>query len=214
MARSLSGGGTVADIEKLERWPPLIRAPKLLVRYDFSAPFTPLQQQRPPIGDGVQQREAAETTIADRRIEKATVDGERKAVEADLGPVRYLATLLGTSDETAMRWFILTVALLLDPAAVLLLLAANQTLTMSAQPPQAAQERTCRKDRIGPNNGLMRCSKNGRYSTVLSISNSIVAGILSPSAFAVVRLIVNSNLLGCWIDKSAGLAPLRILATY
>ena len=64
------------------------------------------------------------------------------------------------------------------------------------------------------NNGLMRCSKNGRYSTVLSISNSIVAGILSPSAFAVVRLIVNSNLLGCWIDKSAGLAPLRILATY
>ena len=47
-----------------------------------------------------------------------------KAVEADLGPVRYLATLIGSSDEQTMRWFILVVALLLDPAAVLLLLAA------------------------------------------------------------------------------------------
>jgi len=53
------------------------------------------------------------------------VDGERKAVEADLGPVRYLATLLGSTDEQIMRWFILVVTLLLDPAAVLLLLAAT-----------------------------------------------------------------------------------------
>jgi hypothetical protein len=46
-------------------------------------------------------------------------------VEADLGPVRYLAQLLGASDEHVMRWFILAVALLLDPAAVVLLLAAT-----------------------------------------------------------------------------------------
>jgi hypothetical protein len=46
-------------------------------------------------------------------------------VEADLGPVRYLATLLGAGDQDVMRWFILVVALLLDPAAVLLLLAAS-----------------------------------------------------------------------------------------
>jgi hypothetical protein len=32
--------------------------------------------------------------------------------------VRYLATLLGTSNQATMRWFILIVALLLDPAAV------------------------------------------------------------------------------------------------
>ena len=73
----------------------------------------------------VQQRETAETALADLRIEKAKVDRERKAVEADLGPVRYLATLLGSTDEQTMRWFILVVALLLDPAAVLLLLAAT-----------------------------------------------------------------------------------------
>jgi hypothetical protein len=35
---------------------------------------------------------AAEHTIANLRIERARVDGERKAMEADLGPVHYLAT--------------------------------------------------------------------------------------------------------------------------
>ena len=65
--------------------------------------------------------------LADLQIERAKVEGERKTVEADLGPVRYLATLLGADNETVLRWFILAVALLLDPAAVLLLLAATRT---------------------------------------------------------------------------------------
>src|SRR5258708_33977356 len=51
---------------------------------------------------------------------------DRCTIEADLGPVRYLATLIGADNETVMRWFILAVALLLDPAAVLLLLAATR----------------------------------------------------------------------------------------
>jgi len=42
-----------------------------------------------------------------------------------LGPVRYLATLVGADSETALRWFALVVALLLDAAAVLLLAAAS-----------------------------------------------------------------------------------------
>jgi hypothetical protein len=41
--------------------------------------------------------------------------------------VRYLATLIDSTDEATKRWFILAVALLLDPAAVLLLLAAAYT---------------------------------------------------------------------------------------
>jgi hypothetical protein len=59
-------------------------------------------------------------------IEKARIDGERREVEADLGPVRYISALIGVSDEVVMRWFILAVALVLDPAAVLLLLAASR----------------------------------------------------------------------------------------
>jgi hypothetical protein len=42
------------------------------------------------------------------------VEAERRTVEADLGPVRYLATLLGANDEDVLRYFILVVALLLD----------------------------------------------------------------------------------------------------
>jgi hypothetical protein len=59
-------------------------------------------------------------------VEKAKTEGDRRIVEAHLGPVRYLAALLGGTDENVMRWFILVVALLLDPAAVLLLFAATK----------------------------------------------------------------------------------------
>src|SRR6266436_8601899 len=62
--------------------------------------------------------------LADLKIERAKIDGERRTAEADLGPVRYLASLLGAGDQDVLRYFILVVALLLDPAAVLLLLAA------------------------------------------------------------------------------------------
>jgi hypothetical protein len=64
--------------------------------------------------------------LAELKVEKASVEGQRKVVEADLGPVRYLATLLGAGDQDVLRYFILVVALLLDPAAVLLLLAATR----------------------------------------------------------------------------------------
>ena len=81
-------------------------------------------QQRKNRAELVTSRTTEAGKLANLKVEKAAVDGERKAVEADLGPVRYLTTLIGTTDEVAMRYFILVVALLLDPAAVLLLLAA------------------------------------------------------------------------------------------
>jgi hypothetical protein len=36
-----------------------------------------------------------------------------------------------------------------------------------------------------------------------------MGGTLRPSALAVLRLITNSNLVGCWTGRSAGLAPCR-----
>jgi hypothetical protein len=98
---------------------------------------TTVGDQGPARAALVHEREAAENALADLRIEKVKVDGERKAVEADLGPVRYLATLFGSTEQT-MRYFILIVALLLDPAAVLLLLAAThrgRSLTPGRLPP-------------------------------------------------------------------------------
>ena len=82
--------------------------------------------QRPSRAELATHRDQASKALADFKIEKAKVDGDRKVAEADLGPVRYLATLLGAGDQDVLRWFILVVAVLLDPAAVLLLLAATR----------------------------------------------------------------------------------------
>jgi hypothetical protein len=54
--------------------------------------------------------------------------------------VRYLATLLGANDEDVLRYFILVVALLLDPAAVLLLLAATMTRSYAPRREPACRE--------------------------------------------------------------------------
>jgi len=86
------------------------------------------EQQRKTRADLVAQRTNEAKALATLQVEKASIDGERRKVEADLGPVRYLATLLGAGDQDVLRWFILVVACLLDPAAILLLLAATRVL--------------------------------------------------------------------------------------
>ena len=83
-------------------------------------------EQRKARADLAGQRIKEAKTLADLKVEKAGIDGQRRVAEADLGPVRYLATLIGAGDQDVLRWFILVVALLLDPAAVLLLLAATR----------------------------------------------------------------------------------------
>jgi hypothetical protein len=82
-------------------------------------------QQRKTRAELAAQRTAEAKALADLQVEKAGIDGQRKVADANLGPVRYLATLLAAGDQDVLRWFILVVALLLDPAAVLLLLAAS-----------------------------------------------------------------------------------------
>src|SRR6058998_2765920 len=52
-----------------------------------------------------------------------------------------------------------------------------------------------------------------RYSMSWSARPSTDGGIVSPSAFAVLRLITNSNLVGCSTGRSPDLAPVRILST-
>src|SRR5262249_8248644 len=52
------------------------------------------------------------------------------------------------------------------------------------------------------------------YSITSSAMASSVGGTLSPSAAAVLRLIANSNLVGCWIGRSPGFSPLRMRSTY
>jgi hypothetical protein len=51
------------------------------------------------------------------------------------------------------------------------------------------------------------------HSISLSARTSKPGGIVRPRALAVFKLIMNSNLVGCSIGNSAGLAPFNILAT-
>ena len=51
------------------------------------------------------------------------------------------------------------------------------------------------------------------HSINSSARASTVTGIVSPSAFAVVRLMTSSSLFGCSTGMSAGFAPRKILST-
>src|SRR5450759_5124293 len=48
------------------------------------------------------------------------------------------------------------------------------------------------------------------HSITSSARARSIGGTVRPSAFAVLRLITSSNLVGCWTGSSPGLAPLRI----
>jgi hypothetical protein len=82
--------------------------------------------QRRNRADLATHRDQANKTLASLKVEKARIEGQQKVADADLGPVRYLASLLGADDQDVLKRFILVVACLLDPAAVLLLLAATR----------------------------------------------------------------------------------------
>jgi hypothetical protein len=60
---------------------------------------------------------------------------------------------VGSTDEQTMRWFILVVALLLDPAAGLLLLAASK-LTCTVTPRVAWVVQWCNGDTAARDQGI------------------------------------------------------------
>src|SRR5436305_2901495 len=51
------------------------------------------------------------------------------------------------------------------------------------------------------------------YSITSSARARMVWGTTKPRSFAVLRLMTNSNLVGCSTGRSAGFAPFRILST-
>ena len=74
---------------------------------------------------------ATQTKIAKLQEERAPVASEVRKVEAEVGPIKYIAALIygdGASEdvlEKAVRIVIIMIVLVFDPLAVLLLIAAN-----------------------------------------------------------------------------------------
>ena len=77
----------------------------------------------------------AQNTIDDLVVEREPLEGKMIKLEAEVGPVKYIAALAvdwGVTNEVntseAVRWIILVIICVFDPLAVLLLVAANQSL--------------------------------------------------------------------------------------
>src|SRR5262249_28314019 len=73
---------------------------------------------------------------------------------------------------------------------------------------RAGRERPCRRCTAGERDELAAL-----HSITSSARASSDGGTSRPSAFAVVRLITRSNLVGCSTGMSAGFAPRKILST-
>ena len=90
--------------------------------------MTIADQKRRDRSDIVASRQREAQALANLQIEKARTEAERRRAEADVGPVRYLAELIGmpaTDLERSVRLLTLALVAVLDPMAVALLLAAG-----------------------------------------------------------------------------------------
>jgi hypothetical protein len=94
--------------------------------------MTIADQKRRDRADIVAERQREAQALARLQIEKAKIDAQRRRAEADVGPVRYLAELIGTPAtdlERPVRLLTLALVAVLDPMAVALLLAAGTRTT-------------------------------------------------------------------------------------
>lgn len=77
---------------------------------------------------------AAQSKIAKLTEERAPLATELRKVEAEVGPIKYIAALIYEEDagsetlEKAVRWVTLLIVAVFDPLAVVLLIAANWSL--------------------------------------------------------------------------------------
>ena len=83
----------------------------------------------------------AQAKVAKLNEERAPIASEVRKVEAEVGPIKYIAALLyGDNPETdvlekSVRWVIIMIVLVFDPLAVLLLVAANWQMRRETENP-------------------------------------------------------------------------------
>lgn len=83
--------------------------------------------------------EAAQKETAKLNEEKAPLAIELRKIQAEVGPIKYIAALIyedSASEETlekAVRWVIILIVFVFDPLAVLMFIAYNQTVSQRIQ---------------------------------------------------------------------------------
>ena len=82
---------------------------------------------------------ASQKEISRLQEERAPKAAELRKVEAEVGPIKYIAALIyedSASEETlekAVRWVIILIVTVFDPLAVLMFVAYNQTVSQKVQ---------------------------------------------------------------------------------
>lgn len=85
-------------------------------------------------GDIAKTISAAQAEIAKLNAEKAPIAEEARKVEAEVGPIKYVAALLyddnpdNSTLERAVRMMIILIVIVFDPLAILMFIAVNQSM--------------------------------------------------------------------------------------
>lgn len=84
----------------------------------------------------------AQKVIASLNEERAPIASELRKVEAEVGPIKYIAALIYGDNadnnmlEAAVRWMIILLVIVFDPLAIALVLAANQSKEWDNEQPK------------------------------------------------------------------------------
>ena len=123
----------------------------------------------------------AQNNIDDLIVEREPLNAKMIKLEAEVGPVKYIAALVvdwGVTDKVdtseAVRWVILIIICVFDPLAVLLLVAANQSLLrrFPVAPPPPPQE-IMDLERPEPFEGPVETSKKDDWNDMVSKANAL-----------------------------------------
>ena len=94
----------------------------------------------------------SQKSIAGLNTERAPIAAEVRKVEAEVGPIKYIAALIYGDNpdanilERAVRWVIILIVIVFDPLALCLILASQQSLRWAREDRLAAKEEEVAED--------------------------------------------------------------------
>ena len=103
------------------------------------------RQQGPERQRLIREIEAEQKKISALNEERAPIAAEVRKVEAEVGPIKYIAALVYGDNpdanllEAAVRWVIILLVVVFDPLAIMMLLAATESLKWERQRRQEKQ---------------------------------------------------------------------------
>jgi hypothetical protein len=131
-ARLTSQSATIADLD--HRISQIDTAVEEATRRGRTAGAMNLAERQRSTRDAmVASRQAASAIQIEMQTQRAALTAETARVEAAVGPIQYLAIMLGTDAETAVRWLIFLMVLCCDPAAIALTIAVAGARESRAQ---------------------------------------------------------------------------------